>query len=99
MAIWHLEPKHIKVKKKTEYFYCPNPQYNQYCNGVYVKTRKWQIECVECMKAHGTISRHPMLKKVACGNTMYGEYDILIYEQVKAQIYGNKKQNEDLLYK
>lgn len=98
MATWHLEPKYIKVNKEIIYFKCPHPQYTEQCMGIYVKTRKWQIECVECMKKHGTISRHPFLKKVSSGEPIYKEYDILIYEQVKARIYGNKKQNEDLLH-
>jgi hypothetical protein len=63
MTFLYLEPRLIKVKRSVLY-QCPHPQYTQYCNGLFVKTRRWQIECVECMKRHGTIQHHPLLVQI-----------------------------------
>lgn len=77
MTILHFEVRHIKrqLKHYPESYYCkcPNPQWNQYCNGLYVHTRRWQTECVECMKKHHTIEHHPMLVKLT-----RRDYDILV---------------------
>ena len=73
----HFEVRHIKKQLKhypdSYYSKCPNPQFTQRCMGKYVQTRHWQIECVECMKIHKTLSKHPILVKLTrC------KYDILI---------------------
>lgn len=98
MDFYRLEVKHIKKQKKNypESYYskCPNPLYTQYCMGLYVHARKWQIECVECMKMHGTIDKHPLLKKYMPPN----DCDILnTYENTshKNNQYGNKKSNKE----
>lgn len=81
MAILHLEIKYIKKQRKhyPENYYskCPNPQFTERCMGVYVKTRRRQKECVECMKLHGTIDKHPLLAAVRGKKPIYNEYDIL----------------------
>jgi len=81
MAILHLEIRYFKKQRKSypESYYCkcPNPQYTQYCNGLYVHTRRYQKECVECMKLHGTIDKHPLLAKLRPKKVEYNEYDIL----------------------
>jgi len=65
MVSQYLEVRHFKKQKKhypPEYYSrCRNPQYTQYCNGLYVKTRVDQYECVACMHIHNTIDDHPLL--------------------------------------
>ena len=77
MAIWNLEVKHIKIQHKP-ILCCPNPQYTEKCQGLYIKTRRWQKECVECMKVHHTIEHHPLLVIINPAPLTYKEYDILI---------------------
>ena len=76
MAIWHLEIKHIRVKH-LPVFSCPNPQYNNECMGYYLHTRRYQKECVACMKLHHTINKHPLLAILISKKSLYPEYDIL----------------------
>lgn len=68
MAILHLEVRHFKRQKKSyppEYYsHCPNPQFTQLCNGLFVKTRVDQYECVACMHIHNTIHLHPLLPEL-----------------------------------
>lgn len=81
MTILYLEVKYFKKQKRhypeTYYQRCPNPQYTERCMGLYVKTRRYQKECVECMKVHKTIHKHPLLAHVVAKKPIYGEYDIL----------------------
>lgn len=63
MTIWHLEVKNIKVQHSPIYR-CPCPQNNADCTGKFIKTRRWQHECVACLKLHGTINKHPLLYKI-----------------------------------
>lgn len=70
MSFMYLEPRHFKVKKAPR-LKCPNPQYTEKCQGLYIKTRERQKECVECMKIHKTIDKHPILK------SLLPKYDII----------------------
>ena len=81
MAIY-LEPKYIHIQHSTIYS-CPNPQFNAECMGKFVHTRKWQKECVACMRLHETLERHPRLTKIVppCEDKKK-RFDILIDEIV-----------------
>lgn len=74
MAVLHLEVKHIKIQH-CPLQRCPSPQYNADCMGRFLHTRRWQKECVACMRLHGTIHKHPMLRKLS-PKVSYAEYDL-----------------------
>ena len=59
----YLHPKFIHIKF-SKIYNCPYPLNNGKCTGLFIKTRKWQTECEECMVTHGTISKHPFLTKI-----------------------------------
>jgi len=65
-----LMPKDIK-KMNRPVLLCPRPQYNERCQGRFLKTRVGQVECVECMRVNGTIDKHPLYKKLTRHDTMY----------------------------
>ena len=79
MAILHLEVKFFKRQKRyyPEDYYsrCPCPQYNNECQGLFIKTRRWQVECVSCMILHNTIEKHPLLVKIN-HPIEYKDYDL-----------------------
>lgn len=75
MAILHLEVKFIKIQNSPLYN-CPTPHNNKDCQGLFIYTRKFQKECVSCMKLHNTIDEHPLLKKIAPKIPQYREYNI-----------------------
>ncbi len=54
----NIKIQHIKIS------YCPNPQMTERCQGKFLKSRAWQVECVECMKIHKTLEKHPLLKSI-----------------------------------
>lgn len=63
MSILHLEVKYIKIQHCSLHR-CPNPQFNSECMGLFIKTRRWQKECVACMRQHSIINKHPLLNKL-----------------------------------
>jgi len=90
-----IEVKDLKIQH-SPILQCPNPQINEKCSGNYIHTRKWQIECVECMVLHKTIHKHPLLNKCQSKVICYTEYSIeelieednLLYPKNK---YGKKR--------
>lgn len=65
MAKLYLEVRHTKkqLRNYSDSYYskCPSPQGTHTCQGLYVKTRRYQKECISCMKLHGTIDKHKLL--------------------------------------
>ncbi len=76
MSFWHLEARYIKVKTSPR-LPCPNPQYNSECQGLFIHTRRYQKECVSCMRLHHTIDKHPLLVILLPKYPLYPEYDII----------------------
>lgn len=64
MAILNLEVKFIKIQH-SQLLQCKDPQYNSVCQGLYIKTRRYQKECVSCMKLHDIIHKHPLLSRIS----------------------------------
>lgn len=81
MAILRLEVRYTHKQKKyypPEYYsYCPEPQMNQNCKGIFVKTRIDQIECVACMHLHKTIHLHPFIPELLPPPEIYDDCGIL----------------------
>lgn len=84
MSFMYLEPRHFKIKKAPR-LKCPCPQYTEKCQGLYIHTRRWQTECVECMKVHKTLDRHPLLSHLL----PKGDCDILKEEDIKTPLMSN----------
>ena len=76
MTKLYLEPRYLKVQY-TPLSRCPRPQYNERCMGIFLKTRRWQIECVECMKRNGTLSKHPLLAKLMPPQEIYKYHGVM----------------------
>lgn len=79
----YLEPRFLKIQHLRP-LYCKNPQYNEKCTGKFLKTRVRQVECVECMKLHGTIDKHPLLVKVQAKKIMYSYHGVTAEDYVFA---------------
>lgn len=60
MTYLYLEVRHFKIKHNP-LRECPNPQFNEQCMGKFIKTRRYQKECVACMQIHHTIDKHPLM--------------------------------------
>ena len=76
MDVESIHPRDLK-ELHVPILQCPNPQINERCSGMFLHTRKWQRECVECMTLKDTLHKHPLLnhllsKKDIC----YNEYSI-----------------------
>lgn len=74
-----LMPKDIK-RMRRPILLCPQPQYNSRCQGKFLRTRVGQIECLECMKVHGTVEKHPLYKKLT------RKYDIMLIAERQINI-------------
>jgi len=80
-----IEVKDLKIQH-SPILQCPNPQINDRCSGRYIHTRKWQIECVECMVLHKTIHKHPLLNKLVTKVICYNEYSIEELIEIEASL-------------
>lgn len=83
----YLEPKYLKIQN-IPLSSCPQPQYTQYCMGLYLPTRQDQTECVACMRLHDTLNEHPLIIKLLPPDTplLYRYHGVTAEDQAEVEL-------------